>query len=235
LPAHPDGPEPAATPALPDAPAALPAPGATAANAVRSPALQELIEGFRLDSVVRRIPFASLMSMGLPPHLTDHLNERDHPFVTVIVDFTLTHPGASGSLAATARADSAFNEPDTVGNLAVQGKCDKYLAAAKEHDYVLLPFHVSPFGRVHPIAQKFLDFLCARATARALTTPLSSSLPLDPEMRGLILKRTQMRALSTSVQRSLALGLLQAAQRVVCPARNVHPVTTAHTFDQSAA
>jgi hypothetical protein len=84
--------------------------------------VQELVERFRLDSVIRNVPFTGLTAMGLPRHLTDHLNERDHPFVTIIVDFTLTYPGASNSLATSARLDSAFRNPDTVGDIAVQGK-----------------------------------------------------------------------------------------------------------------
>jgi hypothetical protein len=102
-------------------------------------------------------------------------------------------------------------------------------AAAKAARMVLVPFHISAFGRLHPIAYKFYSFMCARATARHLSTPRPSALrDLDPDARAVLHKRKLMRSLSISVQRSLVLGMFHAARSIVSP-RSSSPSITSTT------
>ncbi len=136
----------------------------------------------------------------------------------MLVDYTFTHPGAH--LQDVNRASLA--DPDAVGNHAVLMKVEKYMDAtrsSRDPHYVLLPFHISVFGRIHPLALSFLRYICDRIAARALQTPPSSILStLNPDARNTACKRTLMRNMSTAVQRSLTLGMLHAAQRIVRPA-----------------
>lgn len=170
----------------------------------------------RLDTIIRDVPLIELRTI-LPAAMLSHLDDRTDTHVDVLVDYTFTHPGAFLGFARASKRED-FTDPDAAGNRAVKFKNDKYLAKAIQHKQVLLPFHVSAYGRIHPVAFAFMQHICSKVAASKLHSPNVSAFPQsDPLTRQTLLTRSYMRNLSTSVQRSFALGLLQAARRVVCP------------------
>jgi hypothetical protein len=169
----------------------------------------------RLDTLIHNVELADLKKF-LPDDMLSHLNPTTIHRVTVLIDYTFTHPGAH--LHDTANRHAQMSDPELMGNCAVAGKNKKYLARASKEGYVLIPFHVNVFGRIHPLAHKLLEFVCNRATAKAQETPKSSVLDgMGPDARRTLHKRSLLRTLSISVQRALTLGMLHAAQRIVRP------------------
>lgn len=168
----------------------------------------------RLDTLIYNVSMAELKTF-LPHERLAHIDPHRHPYVTVLIDYTFTHPGAYLGKMRRGTGDLA---PDAMGDAAVRGKDDKYLARAKQAGQVLIPFHINVYGRIHPLAYKLMNFICEKLSIKALGTPNPSAFPqADPAARVTAYKRNLMRSLSVCVQRSLALGLLQAAQRVMRP------------------
>jgi hypothetical protein len=176
----------------------------------------------RLDTIIRAVPLVELREV-LPADMLAHLDPDRDAYVDVLVDYTFTHPGAflSSGIRAT-RVNDDLRNPDAAGDLAVKRKNDKYLAKAVAHRQVLLPFHISAYGRIHPLASSFMQYICSKVAVRKLHSPQPWTFPQsDPATRVTLLTRSYLRNLSTCVQRSFALGLIQAARRVVCPRQAV--------------
>jgi hypothetical protein len=93
---RPAAPADTAHPRGPDAPAAPPAPEADngdPADAHGDVAPDDAARGYRLDTLVHDVALANLQTLRLPAELLDHLDPKDDPFVTVLLDYTFTHPG----------------------------------------------------------------------------------------------------------------------------------------------
>jgi hypothetical protein len=180
----------------------------------------------RLDTLVYDMALSDLKSF-LPAERLAHLDPRTDPFPTMLIDYTITHPGAQ--IYKIKRAD--LHRPEVVGDLEVAKKDKKYRAQADAQKYVLLPFHINAYGRVHPLAWSFLNFIATRASAKALVSARSETFGDDnPDRRLLFRKRAFLRKVSITVQRHFALGTLHAAKTVVPLAHALGVNTHPHPF-----
>lgn len=155
----------------------------------------------RLDLVVEHVPTDMLRRVD--PALVSHL-PAGQSSARVLIDTTFTHPGPFLSANSRAVNAEALCNPDMLGDAEVANKRTKYLAASNRHGFVLLPYHCNVYGRLHPIASRFLDAVVELVVlkTRALGSPGASGM-VDSTTS---YKRALFRGLSIHMRRATVLG-----------------------------
>ena len=176
-------------------------------GAANSSTSKKAEDGYRLDAYYRGLSIADARTI-FPKEMLSSV-PQDASTVEVLVDFTFSHPGAYLGRLLT---NESLSDPEAMGDIAFNGKCKKYKEACAGKHIVFLPYHVNAYGRLHPIAQKFIMCICRLAAVR--TVACSSSQVRDsPDFASHVsaLQRSYLRSLSVCVQRSHANGLLHSA------------------------
>lgn len=172
--------------------------GAEVARRDLSMRLDLVVEGMPVDLLRRVDP--SLVA-GLPAGTT---------MARVLIDATFTHPGPF--LSSINRGDGAalLRNPDAIGDAEVAHKRSKYLAASNAAGYVLLPYHCNVYGRLHPIASKFLDAVVGLVVLKDRAGGSSRTSDLIDKTTNF--KRALLRGISIHMRRATVLGLWHAVR-----------------------
>ena len=158
---------------------------------------------------------------GVDPSLVSHIAPGTIT-VRVLVDATFTHPGPFLATHNRREVEAALRDVDVIGDAAVKAKREKYLAAANAAGFVLLPYHCSVYGRLHPIASKFLDAIVRLVVLKQRSgAGIGVSNLVDDTTS---FKRALLRGLSIHMRRATVNGLWHA----VCAA-SPRPVRAAPT------
>jgi hypothetical protein len=165
----------------------------------------------RLDLVVEQAPVDLLRKVD--PALVSHL-PAGQSSARVLIDTTFTHPGPFLSSSNRAVSAEALRNPDLIGDTEVARKRNKYLAASNRHGFVLLPYHCNVYGRLHPIASRFLDAVVDLVVLK--TRALGSAGAHSMVDSTTSYKRALFRGLSIHMRRATVLGW-QRSVRVANP------------------
>jgi hypothetical protein len=159
----------------------------------------------RLDLVVEAVPVTLLRRVD--PSLVAHLG-ADVSTVRTLIDATFTHPGPY--LESLKNTDSAtLRDAEAMGDSEVRVKRDKYQAASIAAGYVLLPYHCNVYGRLHPVASKFLDAVVDLVVLKSQATGLPGNSLVD---RTTSFKRALLRGVSLHMRYATVHGWMSATR-----------------------
>ena len=154
--------------------------------------------------------------------------------VDLLMDYTVTHPGARSSTFSAAQRSNMSNK-ETIGDMSVKDKIDKYntsvvnLSPHTLRPLVLFPLPVSSYGRMHPITLLLLEYLIKKAASlRSTCVEALHSRGDNWDVDNITsYERIQWRSLSTIIQRRLVEGLYESVSIIAYS--NVCIPTTVNT------